>query len=106
MQANETFGEIIKRLREKKKLPLREVAKALGIDTSTLGKIEKNSRKPSKELIEGFAVFFNVSLKELTIASLSDMVAYKIIEEDYAMEVLKAAEAKVEYLKTKKKSEL
>lgn len=105
MQHSKTFGEIIKGLREKKKLPLREVAEALGIDTSTLGKIEKNNRKPSKKLIEKIAHFFNVSEKELTIASLSDTVAYKILsEEDFASEILRAAESKVEYLKMKKKS--
>jgi len=105
MNTNKTFGEIVKGLREKKNLPLREVAKALNIDTSTLGKIEKNSRNPSKKLVEKIAIFFEVSKKELTIALLSDTVAYKILsEEDYANEVLKIAEIKVEYLKTKKKS--
>jgi len=106
MQPTKTFGEIIKGLREKRQLPLREVAKALNIDTSMLGKIEKNNRKPSKIMIEGFARFFDVSEKELTVASLSDTVAYKLLSEegDYASEILKLAEAKVAYLKTKKKS--
>jgi len=68
-----------------------------------LSKIEKNSRKPTKQMIEKFAAFFNVSGKDLTIAFLSDAVAYQVMEEeDFSSEVFKVAEEKVEYLKTKK----
>lgn len=103
MKFEKTFGETVKKLREEKNLPLREVANAVNIDTSMLGKIEKNSRKPTKVLIEKFSLFFNVSGKELMIAFLSDAVAYQILDdEDYANEVLKVAEKKVKYLKTKK----
>lgn len=102
MKTEKTFGETVKKLREEKKLTLREVAEALEIDTSMLGKIEKNSRKPNKILIENFASFFDVNEKDLTISFLSDSVAYKIIDEDYPVEVLKVAEEKVNYLITKK----
>jgi transcriptional regulator with XRE-family HTH domain len=105
MNIEKTFGETVKKLREDKNLPLREVAVALKIDTSMLGKIEKNNRKPTKVLIDKFSKFFNVSEKDLTIAFLSDTVAYDILDdEDYASEILKVAEEKVNYLKTKKNS--
>lgn len=102
MKLEKTFGETIKILREKKQLPLREVAEALRIDTSMLGKIEKNTRKPTKQLIEKFAKYFEVSDKDLMIVFISDTVAYQIMyEKDFASEVLKVAEKKVKYLKTK-----
>ena len=105
MKFEKTFGETVKKLREEKKLTLREVAEALFIDTSMLGKIEKNNRKPTKAFIEKFSTLFNVSDKDLTIAYLSDTVAYQILdEEDYANEVLKIAEKKVKYYKTQKNS--
>jgi transcriptional regulator with XRE-family HTH domain len=104
MKTEKTFGETVKKLREEKKLTLREVAEALEVDTSMLGKIEKNSRKPNKLLIENFAKFFNVEEKDLTISFLSDSVAYKVLDEDYPVEVLKVAEEKVQYLITKKNS--
>ncbi len=105
MEFEKTFGETIKKLREEKKLPLRQVAEALEIDTSMLGKIEKNSRKPTKAFIEKISKYFNVSDKNLIIAFLSDEVAYQVMnEENYASEVLKVAEEKVEYLKTQKNS--
>lgn len=103
MKLERTFGETVNKLREGKNLPLREVAEALNIDTSMLGKIEKNNRKPTKLLIEKFAKFFKVSSKDLTIAFLSDTVAFQIMEEeDISSEVFKVAEKKVEYLKNKK----
>ncbi len=103
MKFEKTFGDTVKKLREERNLPLREVAEELKIDTSMLGKIEKNSRKPTKQLIEKFAEFFKVSDKDLTIAFLSDTVAYQVMEEeDFSSEVFKVAEEKVEYLKTKK----
>jgi transcriptional regulator with XRE-family HTH domain len=100
-----TFGETIRNLRNEKHLSLREVAEALNIDTSMLGKIEKNSRKPTKQLIEKFANYFNVSDKELIIAFLSDTIVYQVLdEEDFACEVLKVAEKKVRYIINKKTS--
>lgn len=105
MKLEKTFGETIRKLREEKELPLREVAVTLSIDTSMLGKIEKNSRKPTKQLIEKIAKFFNVSDKDLLIAFLSDKVAYQVMsEENFASEVLKVAEKKVKYLKNEKTS--
>ncbi len=100
MKFENTFGETVKKLREEKGLTLREVAKALEIDTSMLGKIEKNSRKPTKQLIQKIARFFDVNASYLLIAFLSDSIAYKIMdEEDLSGEVFKVAEMKVEYLK-------
>jgi len=103
MILEKTFGDTVKKLREERNLTLREVAEALKVDTSMLGKIEKNSRKPTKQMIEKFAVFFEVSDKELMIVFLSDAVAYRVMEEvDFSSEVFKIAEEKVKYLKTKK----
>ncbi|MGV8877558.1 MAG: helix-turn-helix domain-containing protein [Sphingobacteriaceae bacterium] len=101
MKTEKTFGDTIKVLREEKNLTLRQVSEYLKIDTSMLGKIEKNNRKPTKDLIIKFSKLFNVSEKKLTIEFLSDAVAYQIMdEEDFAIEVLKVAEKKVKYMKT------
>lgn len=105
MKLEKTFGDTVKKLREGESLTLREVAEALKIDTSMLGKIEKNNRRPSKQLIEKFAKYFKVNSKDLMISFLSDSVAYQIMdEEDLSNEVLKVAEEKVRYMKTKKVS--
>ena len=102
--ASKTFGEIIKSFREEMSLPLRIVAKEVGIDTSTLGKLEKNERNPSKDLIRKFSNYCKVDEKDLLIASKSDNVACKLMEDDKAIKILKAAEEKVKYI-TKNKNQ-
>ena len=95
-----TIGEKIRALREKANLSLREVASNIEIDTSLLGKIERNERQPTKLIISQVAEYFNVDKKELQTEFLSDQIAYKILDEEADIEILKVAEEKVKYLKT------
>ncbi|CAG0988690.1 hypothetical protein FLAV_02180 [Flavobacteriales bacterium] len=97
-----TFGEYIRQLRENAGLPLRKVAAQLDIDPSILGKIERNDRQPSKEQIKKLAVIFDQDENYLLSEYLSDQIAYKVLEEESNFDILKVAEKKVAYLKTKK----
>jgi transcriptional regulator with XRE-family HTH domain len=97
-----SFGEQLRSLRAQKKLSLREVASEICIDTSLLGKIERNERQATKEQIKLIAKFFKCNERLLVEANLSDQLAYKIIEADADREILRVAEQKIEYLKTKK----
>ena len=99
MVQKETFGEVIRKLREESGLPLRKVAAHLDIDPSTLGKIERNERTANKEMIEKFAEIFSINSKPLLVSYLSDKVAYEIMEEDYTKDILKVAEEKIKYYK-------
>jgi len=101
MQKLITFGEYIRKLREEAKLPLRKVAAQLDIDPSLLGRIERNERQPTKNIIAGIAKIFKQDLKKLSDEYLSDLIAYKIINENADVDILKVAEKKVEYLKKK-----
>jgi transcriptional regulator with XRE-family HTH domain len=100
MVQKETFGEIIRKLREVSGLPLRKVAAHLDIDPSTLGKIERNERTANKEMVEKLAELFSINSKPLIVSYLSDKIAYEIMEEDYTKDILKVAEEKVKYYKT------
>ncbi len=100
---SKSFGEIVRCFRLERNLPLRVVAKEVDIDISTLGKIEKNKRTPSKDLIRRFSTYFKIDEKELLIASVSDTVVYKLLKDGYELEILKAAEEKVKYIKNGKK---
>ena len=97
----ETFGDLIRKLREENGLPLRKVAANLDIDPSTLSKIERNARSANKDIIEKFAELFSIDKKELLIAFLSDKIAYELINEDCSKDVLKAAEGKIKYIRNK-----
>ncbi len=99
-----TIGEQLRKLRENANLSLREVASNIGIDTSLLGKIERNERQPTREQLKQVATFFKVNEKQLIKEMLSDQFAYKIIEEGADLDTLKVTEEKVEYLKKHKPS--
>ena len=98
-----TFGETVKQLRLKNKLPQRKVAALLDIDTSVLSKYERNIRKPSNEMIENFAKIFNVDSKILFFEATTDKFAYQIVEENIDSVALRVAENKAEYIKSKRK---
>lgn len=95
-----SFGEHLRSLREESKLTLKTVAESLEMDISLLAKIERNERQPTKHIIGQVADYFHVDKKELETECLSDQIAYKILDEDADLEILKVAEEKVIYLKT------
>lgn len=98
-----TFGEIIKAKRDEQNLLLREVSALTEIDQSIISKFEKGERKPSRDQVLKFAKIYSLPQDDLIISWQSDKVAYDLIFENHAMEILKVAESKVEYLKTKLK---
>lgn len=96
-----TFGETIKHHRELKKLLLRQVGAALNIDQAIISKFERGERKPTREQVIEIAKFFKLNEQDLLITWLSDKVAYDLIEENQSSEILKVAERKIKYLRTK-----
>lgn len=105
MQKKETFGEVIRQLRERDGYPIRKVAAELDIDASTLSKIERNERSANREHIKIIARIFDVSEKDLLVIYLSDKVTYDLIEEDCYDEVLQVAEVKIKYQKQKRQKQ-
>jgi len=97
----ETFGEYIRQLRINAGLPIRKIAAKLDSDSSLLGRIERNERQANKNVIAGIARIFNQDEQDLFKRFLSDQIAYKILDEDADIGVLKVAEQKIEYLKSK-----
>lgn len=98
-----TFGEHLRMLREKAGLTLKEVASNVKIDISLLAKIERNERQPTRPLIKNIANYFKADEKELLDEFVSDQIAYKILEEDADLNILKVAEKKIKYGITKNK---
>ena len=101
MTNKESFGEHIRNLREKSGLPLRKVASLLDIDPSTLSKIERGERSANKEMLPILAELFKEDEEILGLILLSDKVAYDLMEEDNPNRILKVAEEKIKYLKSK-----
>lgn len=100
LKKHTSFGELLRSLREEAGHTLRIVAENLQMDTSLLAKIERNERQPTKQIISQVAEYFHVDKKELQSEFLSDQIAFKIMDEEADIEILKVAEEKVKYLKT------
>ena len=99
----DNLGDIIKKLREEKKLPLRTVAAYRDIDQAILSKMERGQRKLTRDHVVKLSEYFEVKEEDLLVAWLSDKIVYEIGEEKIAMKALEAAEKKVAYLAFKKR---
>ena len=84
-----SFGEYLRRLREKKDLPLRKVAAALDIDTSILSKIERNERVATKEMIPILAEILEKSEKEIEIEFIQSVIDSNLGDLKYLKDGLK-----------------
>jgi len=100
IKKTKSFGEQLRDLREEANLTLKSVAEQINVDPSLLAKIERNERQPTKQIIKEIAVYFKVDEKVLQNNFLSDQIAYKILDEEADLSILKVAEEKVKYLKT------
>jgi len=98
----DNLGNIIRKLREDKELPLRTVAAFLDINQAILSKIERGQRKPTREQVVKLAEYFKVKENDLLVAWLSDKLVYELEDEEVAFEALQVAEEKVAYLTFKK----
>lgn len=92
------IGEIIRELREKRSLLLRQVAAKIEIDQALLSKIERNERMPTKDQVKRFAKFFGKDENELLIAFLSDKLVYEVQDEEVALKAMQVAEKKINYI--------
>jgi transcriptional regulator with XRE-family HTH domain len=95
------FGALINAQRNKKKLPLRKVAAALDIDTSTLSKIEKGERPANSKMIPVIAELFGLDFKEMQIRYLSQKINDEFGNEPFFEEALMALKTKNKATQTK-----
>ena len=100
MNTLNSVGFQIRKLREDAQMPLRKLASLLDIDQSTLSKIERDERKANVQLLEEVAKIFDVDKKSLLVNFYSDLITYEIEDEKEYSEILKVAEAKIEYKRT------
>lgn len=75
--------------RKENKLPLRKVAAALDIDTSTLSKIEKGERPANAKMIPVIAELFGLDFKEMQIKYLIQKLDEEFGKEPYFKKALK-----------------
>jgi transcriptional regulator with XRE-family HTH domain len=96
------LSDYIRQLREHADMPLRKLAALLDIDQSTLSKLERGERPINRQMLPIIAKTFNVDEKELVIRFMSKQVAYQLVDEKYAKDILLAAEEEIKYIKNQK----
>ena len=99
--ARSTFGEWLRQHREARNWPLRKVAALLDVDVSIISRLEKGHRQPQRNYVEKLAAIFEEDAGALLVLYLSDRVAYELADESCSDAVLKAAEEKIKYLRSK-----
>lgn len=92
----ETFGEYIKQRRIELGYPLRKVASHIGIDLSTLGKIEKNERQLSIKQLENICIILEIDKKTLLNYHYSTKIFDELKEYPCYYEVLNIANKQLE----------
>lgn len=93
-----TTAELIRELREKNGLLLRQVAAEIEIDQALLSKIERGERMPTKEQVIKLAKFYKIDLDETLVTFFSDKLVYEVQDEDVALKAMQVAEKKINYL--------
>jgi hypothetical protein len=61
--------------------------------------MERGQRKASREQVIKLAEYFDVDENELLVLWLADKVVDEVLDEDIALQALRVAEEKVNYLK-------
>lgn len=93
-----TTAELIRELREKNGLLLRQVAAEIEIDQALLSKIERGERLPTKEQVIKLAKFYKVDIDETLVTFFSDKLVYEVRDEGVALKAMQVAEKKINYL--------
>ncbi len=96
------IGDIIRKRREEKGMLLRQLAAIVEVDSAILSKIERGERKARREQIVNISKALELDEKKMLIEYLSENIAYEILHEESANDVLKVAESKVKYLRNHK----
>lgn len=105
MIKTESFGEVIRRYRLEKELPLRKVSAYLDIDQAILSKIERGIREATRKQVLGLASFFGLKADDLLVLWLSDRIVREISGEKNSLKALQAAEEKISYGMNKRSAE-
>lgn len=93
-----SFGENIRRLREQRKLVMRQVAEQLQIDPSLLSRIERGMKRPTRRQVVMLASLFGSNERDLLVDFISDKIVKQIENEPYALMAIRAAEEKIRAL--------
>lgn len=86
-----TAGGLIKEARLKKRLTLQNVGDSLGMDLSTISKIEKGTRKLKQEHIKKISNLLDIDIFQINSVYLTDSIIKQYGDNPYILDALKRA---------------
>lgn len=92
-----SFGMMMRGLRERSGLSLRQTARLSEIDIALLSKMERGKRKFAMKHIPTLASLYNVDMDDLIIQFLAEKIQYDLKDEKNAENVLQLAEKSILY---------
>jgi transcriptional regulator with XRE-family HTH domain len=98
---------LLNQKRKEKNIQIKELASALGVDSSLMSRILSNKRKPTKEQLKKMSNLLDIDIHDLLKEFLADEVV-SILKEypQIAQEILIVAEERVQYLMSNQKFNL
>ena len=87
-ESSQEIGVYLHRLRKERKLTLKEVSVYLGIDVSTLSKIENGERQIQSYQLSSIAELFNLDFRQLQIEFLIQRIHLEYGDQPYLKESL------------------
>jgi transcriptional regulator with XRE-family HTH domain len=87
-ESSQKIGVYLHRLRKERKLTLKEVSIQLGIDVSTLSKIENGERELKAHMIKPLAELFKLEFRDLKIEFLNRKIMQEFGDEPFLNEAL------------------
>ena len=85
------LGQELRKIRESKKVLLRQVASYLEIDTATISKVERGERRLNRQQVIKIAEFYNVKQENLLTLWVCDKVLDVVENEPYARKGMQKA---------------
>ncbi|MFO7613162.1 MAG: nucleotidyltransferase domain-containing protein [Bacteroidales bacterium] len=92
-----SFGMMMRGLRERSGLSLRQTARLSEIDIALLSKMERGERKFARKHIAALASIYNADPDNLIIQFLADKIQYELKDEKNAENVIQLAEKSILY---------
>jgi len=74
------IGKRIKQIRELHNVSANKLSKSIGVDPSTISKIENGNANPSIELLDSICNYFNISLGDFFISTGSPIIPDELNE--------------------------
>jgi predicted nucleotidyltransferase len=97
-----SFGKIVKKLREESGLTLQTVATSIDINQEILSTMEREHHSPTREQVTKFAEYFKVNENDLLVAWFSEKIVHQLEDEEIAIKALQMAEEEIAYKAFKK----